>query len=353
MDDLFQDTDEAGQAEESRSLTETVTAAFQKITEDRMEKTEPERPSAAEPVREMSSTPTCSPAEMVKETIAAFRKAARRTAKRRAEKRQEGERSETRSTEEPAGDETRKAADAEEDEERTEEAETCSPEDLAPEFRRALSERGRAAKREDSSKETPASEETSSCFPLPDSSFLWVTDSPTDTSAAISVEDLSAPRAQEAEAFLLRGGGKQPYRLLKRIRRHPEATIYLKPVFWRRTPGQQSPVAAHVDGTWTPETDRDALSALQEHATTINRRIRDLVETGGVEEGGVELRVLRFIATRDEEFAPRRTEGNEDEFVYPKLSPLLDEPSRREKSRGGEGELAQILWMTARRIRKK
>ena len=354
MDDLVQDTDEAGQAEESHPLIETVTAAFRKTTEGRGEKTESDRPSATEPVREMPSAPTWSPAEVVEETITAFRKAARRTVKRRAEKRRDEERPETRSTEEPSRNEPGKANAEEEGEERADEPKTCSPEDLAPEFRRALSERGRAAEKETSSEETPAMEEASSNLPLPDSSFLWVTDSPTAPSAAISVEDLSEPRAQEAEAFLLQGDGTQPYQLLKRIRRHPEANVYLKPVFWRRAPGQQSPVAAHVDGTWTPDTDRDALSALRKHATTINRRIRDLAEKGGVEEGGVERRVLRFVATRDEEFSPRRTEEPGVEFVYPKLSPLLDGPSRREGARGGEGdELAQILWMTARRIRKK
>lgn len=173
----------------------------------------------------------------------------------------------------------------------------------------------------------------------PASSFLWVTEQPTDDSAAVSVDRLGEPRAKEADAFLLRGTGKRPYKLLTRIRSHGEMGVYLKPVFWRHTEGQRSPVSQHVDGTWSRE-EQEVFNTLEGQASSINRRIGNLIEMGGRESGGVELRVLRFMATRDHEFTPQRTVENPDGFVYPKLTPLLE----RESESGG-GELSQVLTM--------
>ncbi|MFB6229618.1 MAG: hypothetical protein ABEL04_00555, partial [Salinibacter sp.] len=171
----------------------------------------------------------------------------------------------------------------------------------------------------------------------PDSSFLWVTEQPTDHSAAVSIDRLGESRARDANAFLLRGRGKKPYKLLTRIRSHADMSIYLKPVFWRRTEGIQSPVGDHVDGEWTRD-EREVFGALQGQAASINQRVNNLIDTGGEEGGGVELRVLRFMATRNHEFTPRRTVENADGFVYPKLSPLLER-----ESRSGGGELSQVL----------
>jgi len=113
--------------------------------------------------------------------------------------------------------------------------------------------------------------------------------------------------------------------------------VYLTPVFWRHEEGQQSPVTRHVDGDWTQD-EQSVFQSLRGQAASINQRIDDLVGVGGREEGGVELRVLRFMATRNHEFTPQRTVEHSDGFVYPKLSPLLDRGSR-----SGGGELAQVL----------
>ena len=178
----------------------------------------------------------------------------------------------------------------------------------------------------------------SSSFPSrSDDSFLWVTEQPTDHSSAVSVDRLGESRAKNANAFLLRGRGEKPYKLLTRIRSHSDMSVYLKPVFWRRTEGGRSSVGDHVDGEWTQD-EREVSGALQGQASSINRRVNNLIDTGGEEGGGVELRVLRFMAIRDHEFTPQRTVENADGFVYPKLSPLLE----RESQSGG-GELSQVL----------
>jgi len=171
----------------------------------------------------------------------------------------------------------------------------------------------------------------------PDTSFLWVTPKPTNHEAAVSIDRLGETRAREADAFLLRGHGNEPHTLLTRIRSHSAMGVYLKPVFWRRTEGVRSPVAPHVDGEWTRD-EREVFSALRGQASSINQRINDLIETGGEEGGGVELRVLRFMATRTHEFTPQRTVENADGFMYPKLSPLLER-----ESRSGGDELSQVL----------
>lgn len=384
-----------------------------------------------EPGSETEAGTARSPVEMLEETMAAFRKAERQAEKQarteqqvpteeqaRSEKHGRAEAArrrgrteppeETSSSEEdseeelfPAGEPSSKekpsgegpsgeefsgedsggreapgeTVEAEEKDEEIEEAEeSVSSDDLAPEFRRVLSERGSpepsGSQEGGSGEEVPPSSGASGSeerqtsvrsfregaeAPVsspagPETSFLWVTDQAAGQQPdgpSVPVGDLSALRVLEAEAFLLRGEGEGPYQRLRRIRGHPDVNVYLKPVFWRRAPGQKSPVAAHVDGTWA-EGDREAFGALREKTATINQRISTLMETEGVEEGGVELRLLRFIATRAQEFVPRRIEGSSAGFVYPKLSPLLDQEAQT-----GRGELAQILSMTAHRIRKK
>jgi len=175
-------------------------------------------------------------------------------------------------------------------------------------------------------------------FPArPAESFLWVSARPVDHPAVVSVDQLDTSRAKGAEAFLLQGRGDVPYELLTYIRSHSAMSIYLKPVFWRHAEGQQSRVGPHVDGEWTQDV-QSVFRSLQVQASSINQRINNLVGSGGREEGGVELRVLRFMGTRTHEFTPQRTIENSDGFVYPKLSPLLDR-----ESRSGGGELAQVL----------
>lgn len=253
---------------------------------------------------------------------------------------------------------------AEEPREQAAESETDSPDDLALAFRRALSKRGRASADEPSpggehreaersvetSPEAEARASTEESTPLVSASpFLWVTDAPSDASGVLSIEELSEPRARQAEAFLLRGDGDRPYRLLQRIRGHSEASVYLKPVFWRRAEGERSPVADHVDGTWTSGADEKTLDALREQAATINKRVSALIEPEGTEVGNAERRVLQFVATRSAEFAPRR--GEDQGIVYPKLTPLLEQSSQIEDL--GGHELAEILSATAQHIREK
>ena len=421
MGDLFREagdedaSDEAnkpeeGQGDEERSLVDALLTAFRAASQgrgaqsDRVE-TEPPAPSPPTPEGEAPESspksasatepdPGSSPVEAIEETMAAFRKAGRRGEETRAESPQEppsegkvsdGESSseETPSAEESAPEETPGAATEPKKAVGSEE-ESDLDEDLAPAFRRVLSEQagpqpgmpeegghggegdppsGPAGPRKAPDPvSSPASDR-------PEATFLWVT-GPTGEQSGIDQSDidqpdldqsdldrpgelsvpvdrLSEPRAREADAFLLRGGGEGPYRLLCRIRGHPEAEIYLKPVFWRHAEGEQSLVSVHVDGKWE-EGDRSSFGALREKAAAIHGRIGRLQEAGEVGDGGVELRVLRFVATRDQEFAPRRTEGRGDELVYPKLTPLLDE-----EHHGGGGELAEILSKTARRIRQR
>ena len=316
------------------------------------------------------------PTEIIEATIAAFRTVKCSGTTSRTEtsptERPEPERSreEPSPQEEPTPEQTpsleRKPPEQKEPEQEEPE-DLPSPEELAPAFRKALSERSRPSKGAEPAgpEEEPPERETLGQEALParpDDSFFWVTAQPDeqrpeadpsrggrpgDRLASVPVGRLSGPRAVEAEAFLLRGEGERPYRLLRRIRGHPDASVYLKPVFWDRPRGAESPVAIHVDGEWTEE-GREVFEKLRETAGAINRRIREVDGAGEHEAGGVELRVLRFVATRNQEFLPRRMEGDEDKLVYPKLTPLLNRESPNR-----EGELAQILSKTARRIQRR
>lgn len=193
-------------------------------------------------------------------------------------------------------------------------------EDLALAFRQAFFRRrvrhrplGRAGAADKSYR-------TTAFPPRPASSFLWVTGTPKEDAMSVGVRRLTGPQARRAGAFLLRGDGEAAARLLGRIRRHADPRVFLKPVFWRRGADRTSPLADHVDGTWMPQADRQALRGLRERAATINRRIRDVMAEGTTTGANPQRRLLRFVATRTDEFAPRRVNGD---LVYPKLTPLL------------------------------
>ena len=306
------------------------------------------------------------PTEIIEATIAAFRTVKCSGTTSRTEtsptERPEPEcsREEPSPQEEPTPEQTpsleRKPPEQKEPEQEEPE-DLPSPEELAPAFRKALSERSRPSKGAEPAgpEEEPPERGTLGQEALParpDDSFFWVTAQPDeqrpeadpsrggrprDRLASVPVGRLSGPRAVEAEAFLLRGEGERPYRLLRRIRGHPDASVYLKPVFWEHEEGKRSPVSMHVDGEWTGE---ERLDALREKAAEINRRIETVVEAGGIGDEGVELRVLRFMATRNHQFTPQRTAENSDGFVYPKLTPLLER-----ESLGGGKELSRVLSM--------
>lgn len=207
---------------------------------------------------------------------------------------------------------------------------TVPPSEEVEVSRGASTDRSRA-----SSSERPSSERPS----RPDESFLWVTDRPESDSTSVSIDHLSEPQAREAEAFLVEGDGARPYKILTHIRGHSEMSVYLKPVFWVHAVGEESKVSEHVDGEWARD-GRSELEALRRQAATINRRIRNIAGSGGREDSGVELRVLRFMSTRGHEVVPHRTEKHSDGFVYPKLTPLLDR-----ESRSSGGELTHVFSM--------
>ena len=196
---------------------------------------------------------------------------------------------------------------------------TDSSEDLALAFRQAFYRRRVRHKAGSRTASVSAPDRTAALPPRPASSFLWVTGNGQGRTTSVDVRSLNGRRARRAEAFLLWGDGEDPRRLLARIRRHAEPRIFLKPVFWRGRAEGASPVADHVDGTWTPRADRQALRELRERAATINRRIRDVIENE-VAVGPDAKRLLRFVVTRTDEFAPRRGEAG---IMYPKLAPLL------------------------------
>jgi len=377
MADLFEvaDSDASpNDADGGGPSVEAIVAAFRKAAGGRVRRAVPGKRSSARSVLQPPSTPAMSPEEIVEGTIAAFRKAGRRTVERSETSRTEDSGAEETDTDPPEtspGEVSGGPTAGEETREQAEENGTGAPDDLALAFRRALSKRGQASaddpppggeRREvEGSVETspevesrPSTGEgtplvsTSSFPPRPAPSFLWATDASPGTPEAISVEELSAPRARAAKGFLLEGDGNRPYRLLTRIRGHPKTSIYLKPVFWRRAEGQQSPVADHVDGIWAPGAGEETLDALRERATTINQRVSALSKPEGATAESMAHRMLQFVVTRSAEFAPRR--GEEGQIVYSKLTPLLELPSQHED---GGGELADILSTTAQHIREK
>lgn len=378
MADLFQipgHDASPNDADGGRPSVEAIVAAFRKAAGGRVRRAVPgERPSARSALQP-PSTPAMSPAEIVEGTVAAFRKAGRRTVERSETSRTEDSGAEETDADPPetsAGEVSGGPTAGEETREQAEENGPGAPDDLALAFRRALSKRGQASaddpppggerreversvERSPEVESRPTTGEgtplvSTSSFPSrPAPSFLWATDASLDTPEAISVEELSDPRARAAKAFLLQGDGDRPYRLLTRIRGHPEASIYLKPVFWRRAEGQRSPVADHVDGTWAPGAGEETLDALREQATTINQRVSALSNPEGAAAESMARRMLQFVATRSEEFAPRR--GEEEQIVYPKLTPLLEQSSKIEDWSGHE--LAELLSATAQHIREK
>jgi hypothetical protein len=198
---------------------------------------------------------------------------------------------------------------------------------LALAFRRAFFKRrvryDERYERSERSDPDPTINETDALPPRPDPSFLWITDQPHGGGPAVGTESMGGERARGAEAFLLRGGGAEPCRLLRRIRQHSEPQVYLKPVFWRRVGDQTSLVADHVDGVWTPQSSEDELRALRERATAINRRIHDVVGADGRVDTSAERRVVQFVATRADAFAPSRADEDGGDLLYPTLTPLL------------------------------
>jgi hypothetical protein len=82
-------------------------------------------------------------------------------------------------------------------------------------------------------------------------------------------------------------------------------------------------VADHVDGVWTPQSSEDELRALRERATAINRRIHDVVGADGRVDTSAERRVVQFVATRADAFAPSRADEDGGDLLYPTLTPLL------------------------------
>ena len=353
--------DEPDPSRGTNSSVEALVAAFRKVAGRQKTQEFAEEEAVPTPSKRPLSESSRSVADIVKETMEAFRKMSGRMEKRSAEERSEeekrGEASKAQAArhrpEDGAGRSSqrgrsdlaeasveeapseRPAAKSEGEDGGKTQDESGAAEDLAPAFREALAERG------PSSGTNAGVDVSEGALSLP-ASFLWVTDQPDDAADAVSVEHLAEPVALGAEAFLLRGGGTRPFQLLQRIRSHPDLAVSLKPVFWRRAEGEQSPVADHVDGTWTPQMDQEALTSLRERAAVINRRLGDLIEVGGGDRTQIELRVLQFLATRPERIAPRRTVENEDGFLYPKLSPLLDR-GEQEDDRSREEALVQIL----------
>ena len=334
---------------------EALVAAFRKALRNGVKSdSETDRSAATPEQQDTSSLPTESPdvgpwhttksrEAWAKETLAAFRKAAETVWGPNRE--DENPSVEEKSADETAASDRPDAHPSEIPEWQKEEETEAVPDDsssgtaegpedpeaeaaaLALAFRRAFFKR---RVRHDPRSEGPeraaldhATRTTTALPPRPNPSFLWVTDDPHDSAAAVGPDSLSGERARDAEAFLLQGEGAEPCRLLRRIRQHSEARVFLKPVFWRRVDGQTSLVADHVDGVWTPQSSADDLRALRERATAINQRIRDV---GEAEEGAdisAERRVVQFVATRADEFAPRGPTEDGGALLYPKLTPLL------------------------------
>lgn len=324
-----------------RPSVEALLAALRKATSTASRK----RATAQGTAADASSPAALSPsrANTVAKTLAAFRDAARRALQERDEPTPPAVGASSTSDEAP--DETPRASEPVE-----------VDESLAPDFRRALSERERAARRVPSTDASGRFEEAS----LLPNAFLWVTGPAERPSALPDDQCLPVQRlaehpapaaAREADAFLLAGEGHQPYRRLVQIRHHPEPDVYLKPVFWRRPEAASSPVAPHVDDAWSPAAVRETVRALQETAAAINQRIDTLRELGAGDAEGREHRMLRLVATRSDAFAPQRERDGDAPIVYPMLSPLLAS-SPRQEAPGERDELTDILAATARRIRE-
>jgi len=303
--------------------------------------------------------PTWSPAKTIEATVTAFRKAGRRAVQRAAQDDQSarvgaertggnGSAEAAGTTRDPdeasashgaGGAKAAKEGPTAEDEWSGGDSPDTS-ESLAPAFRQALSER--AKRRKDSSRQPP----------LPES-FRWVADAAEDLPDSFPAShwlpakrlgERSVPAAvTDADAFLLAGEGQRPYEWLMHIRGHAEMGVYLKPIFWHRAKADDpSPGALHADGTWGPETSPEAMQGLWEQANAINRRIENLRELGGEARGGAEHRVLQFVATRDDAFAPHRVAETKDGLVYPKLSPLLAQAPEG-GAPGADDELANLF----------
>lgn len=396
MDDSnFQSSDD--DLEEPSPSMDDIVTAFRIAAGRTQEQSDPGRGESHEDggldtQTETNAEPVYSPsmrADMVEDTLAAFRRARRQS--------QEDKEIELPGREAPTP-QARERSDRPEQTDRSpdEELSTSSApdlniedplEDFAPAFRKALERRSRSAEndaenearspaasdreRDDSvgqeAHSAPVSSgpgtETGDGIPSveevevsesespgasnrpvqADASFLWVTDESEEDASAVSIDQLNQRRAQEADALLLSGSARNPYEQLARIRGHSNLHVFLKPVFLQQPAGEESTMAQHVDGVWTQGEQRE-LEALKETASSINGCVDDMVGSEARAAGGMELRVLRFMATRNHTFEPHWTVQNADGFIYPRLSPLLDREGRR-----GGAELIQILSMLEER----
>lgn len=158
---------------------------------------------------------------------------------------------------------------------------------------------------------------------------------------AVWAEDLDAPEAKAASAFLLhQDGSGSPLETLKRIRRHRLPAIYLKPVVLLT--GRESDakeLADLVDAVWDIDLSEEVPPGVQGDVDAIRRRSETLGITGPEGDSDLSFRILRFLATRASTFSPVATIQAASGFRYPPLEPFLgDGPAENDV-----GELLHLL----------
>ncbi|HEB77669.1 MAG TPA: hypothetical protein ENI90_03965 [Methylothermaceae bacterium] len=139
--------------------------------------------------------------------------------------------------------------------------------------------------------------------------------------AQLVTEDTPDDRLLQPGQFLiLQGRRSWAEASLRRIRRHPIAGVYLKPVAWMAEEGAR----VHDFDLLLPTVDPGTLETWRRKASEIWSRVTQLEGWERLPDRSMKLRLLRYLATRHEPALPRRIGQAAVGFVYPGLGALFD-----------------------------
>lgn len=148
------------------------------------------------------------------------------------------------------------------------------------------------------------------------------------TFSCLSTDQLDTDLARSAAAFLLdvkRSGDVEA--ALRRIRAHPSPTVYLKPaVLLSHGPPPDPRFERVFDAVWdwaaAPATPPPGIVAALER---IRRQASAFEAANPAGDTQRSFKLLRFMATRSQEFVPEHTTRTQAGFSYPPLDTFFDE----------------------------
>jgi len=143
---------------------------------------------------------------------------------------------------------------------------------------------------------------------------------------SVPVERLAEPASAEdalqpGRFLVLEGSPAWAGAVLRRIRRHPVAAVYLKPVAWV---SEKKSEESDFDLVLA-DADAAALETWRRKAGGIWSRVVQLLDWDRLPDRSLKLRLLRYLATRGGVLQPRRTSRIPVGFVYRGMGALVGE----------------------------